>query len=438
MQLARKIAYKTQARPIEDEECPLCQITLGKPRRAFVKHVGRHMEEIALVALPQDNAEDSEAESATTDQRSSSQASIELRHTPPRSIPSSGGESKRKTPYESLGEPQGEPSEHSSLSRERRPKSGNKTFSGDQSADSANPPSEYFFDWPSEPDTESRVMAAEDTASGSREGRKCQGDRVLDRSFAVARIVERAEEVTPNPYTFKIGTQSQRNPSIERRMDEQSKLKQSDYTPNRSSVIKQLPTVWDHTTDLLDPDQIEYVPKEYDDRGEAKVSPAGETQGGRQFKIRTFCIPRSDKRFMLATECARVLDYRDSYLLFNKNRTLYRLIPTQAEKDDLIQREILPYSYRLRRIAIVTAKSIFRQFGSRVIEGGRRVRDDYWEAKAIKQGFTEEDMARDIRPGATKAREAAAALEANNNPSNSIGLGQHQDMIYGKAELIRE
>ena len=138
---------------------------------------------------------------------------------------------------------------------------------------------------------------------------------------------------------------------------------------------------------------------------------------------------------MLATECARVLGYRDSYLLFNKNRTLHKLIATQAEKDDLIQREILPYSYRSRQIAIITAKLIFRRFGSRVIEGGRRVRDDYWEAKAIKQGFTEEDMAGDKRSGATKAREAAAALEANNDPSNSIGFGQHQDMIYANAGM---
>ena len=96
---------------------------------------------------------------------------------------------------------------------------------------------------------------------------------------------------------------------------------------------------------------------------------------------------------MLATECARVLGYRDSYLLFNKNRSLYKIIVTQTEKDELIHQNILPYSYRSRQIAIVTARSIFRQFGARVIKDGRRVRDDYWESKAKKQGFTEEDLA---------------------------------------------
>ena len=128
---------------------------------------------------------------------------------------------------------------------------------------------------------------------------------------------------------------------------------------------------------------------------------------------------------MLATECARNLGYRDSYLLFNKNRSLYKIIATQAEKDDLINQGILPYSYRSRQIAIVTAKSMFRQFGSRIIEGGRRVRDDYWEGKAKKQGFTEEDMAGEKRPGAQKARDAAAA-EAN----ASIPVLGHGDVIY--------
>ena len=117
---------------------------------------------------------------------------------------------------------------------------------------------------------------------------------------------------------------------------------------------------------------------------------------------------------MLATECARVLGYRDSYLLFNKNRSLFKIIANQEEKDELIAQEILPYSYRSRQIAIVTARSMFRQFGSRLVQNGRRVRDDYWEAKARKQGFTEEDAAGEKRPGAAKQREAAAAAEASN------------------------
>lgn len=181
-------------------------------------------------------------------------------------------------------------------------------------------------------------------------------------------------------------------------------------TPTKSTVIKALPTVRDHTTDQLNPEGDEYLPREKDEAGEQKITPTGHLLDNREYRCRTFFVPnRGNKLFMLATECARILGYRDSYLLFNKNRSLYKIIATQAEKDDLIHQEILPYSYRSRQIAIVTARSMFRQFGSRVVVNGRRVRDDYWESKARKQGFTEEDAAGEKRPGAARAREAAAA-----------------------------
>ncbi|RAK78221.1 putative nuclear localization protein [Aspergillus fijiensis CBS 313.89] len=204
-------------------------------------------------------------------------------------------------------------------------------------------------------------------------------------------------------------------------------------TPTKAALVKALPTVRDHTTDQLNEAGDEYVPKEFDDAGEKKVDDMGYLQGGREYKCRTFRVPlRGTKLFMLATECARVLGYRDSYLLFNKNRSLHKIIATQIEKDDLIQQDILPYSYRSRQIAIVTAKSMFRQFGSRVIVNGRRVRDDYWEGKARKQGFTEDDLAGEKRPGGgTKARDAAAAEAAG--AANFLPTLTHGDVIYSNA-----
>ncbi|KAL9131250.1 MAG: hypothetical protein Q9217_000792 [Psora testacea] len=207
-------------------------------------------------------------------------------------------------------------------------------------------------------------------------------------------------------------------------------------TTTKPPVIKALPTVRDHTTDQLTPEGDEYIPREHDPEGERKVTATGHPLDGRGYKMRTFYVPnRGEKLFMLATECARVLGYRDSYLLFNKNRSLYKIIATQAEKDELIHQEILPYSYRSRQIAIVTAKSMFRQFGARVINEGRRVRDDYWEGKARKQGFTEEDMAGDKRPGATKARDAAALEAANSDPSGGV---THPDIDYRDVPLPPE
>ncbi|KAE8150080.1 chromatin remodelling complex Rsc7/Swp82 subunit-domain-containing protein [Aspergillus avenaceus] len=203
-------------------------------------------------------------------------------------------------------------------------------------------------------------------------------------------------------------------------------------TPTKSTLVKALPTVRDHTTDQLNEEGDEYIPKEFDEAGEKKVDAMGYLQGGREYKCRTFRVPhRRTKLFMLATECARVLGYRDSYLLFNKNRSLHKIIATQIEKDDLIQQDILPYSYRSRQIAIVTARSMFRQFGSRVIVNGRRVRDDYWESKARKQGFTEDDLAGEKRPGGAKARDAAAAEAAS--AASLLPALAHGDVIYSNA-----
>ena len=78
------MAYSPQERPIEVEECPLCRSVLGKPRREFVKHVGRHMEQIALMALPREATDDSDAESACTTQENSSHAFIGSKGRSPR------------------------------------------------------------------------------------------------------------------------------------------------------------------------------------------------------------------------------------------------------------------------------------------------------------------------------------------------------------------
>jgi hypothetical protein len=98
-------------------------------------------------------------------------------------------------------------------------------------------------------------------------------------------------------------------------------IKAGKPTPTKST-LKALPTVRDHTTDQLGPGGDEYLPREIDETGEKRVMPNGQLLEGRKYRCRTFLVPnRGDKLFMLATECARVLGYRDSYLLFNKNRS---------------------------------------------------------------------------------------------------------------------
>jgi hypothetical protein len=233
-------------------------------------------------------------------------------------------------------------------------------------------------------------------------------------------------QMTVNNPPHAVQTPQSRNQSLPHASPSQASPQRS--TPGSSTkpaVIKALPTVRDHTTDQLGPEGDEYLPRETDEQGETKVSRDGYPLEGRKYKCRTFQVPnRGEKLFMLATECARVLGYRDSYLLFNKNRSLFKIIANQKEKENLIHQEILPFSYRSRQIAIVTARSMFRQFGSRLVEGGRRVRDDYWEAKAIKQGFTEEDAAGEKRPGAAKQREQAAAEASQANMLTSLPQGE--------------
>lgn len=142
----------------------------------------------------------------------------------------------------------------------------------------------------------------------------------------------------------------------------------------------------------LTPEGDEFVSSEFDPEGEKKINMDGELQGGRQFRMSTFKLPgRGTRLFMMATECAKELNFRDSYLLFNKNKSLYKMIASQKDKEALIALGLLPYSFRSRVIGIITARSIYRQFGARAIVDGRRVVDDYWELRAIDQGFTESD-----------------------------------------------
>lgn len=114
--------------------------------------------------------------------------------------------------------------------------------------------------------------------------------------------------------------------------------------------------------------------------------------------------------FMLAKECSRVLGYRDTPQMFRKNPSLYKVKLSKCEKTELFCQQIVSLHHRSHEVLLVTAKSMFRQFGSRVILNGRRVRDDYFEAHARKQGFTENDKADCTRPGAINTRHELAKV----------------------------
>lgn len=131
-----------------------------------------------------------------------------------------------------------------------------------------------------------------------------------------------------------------------------------------------------------------------DPEGETKVDKLGYLQGGREYRCRTFTIKgRGDRLYMLSTEPARCVGFRDSYLFFTKHRRLFKSIVDDEEKRDLIERELIPHSYKGRSIGVVTARSVFREFGALIVVGGRRIVDDYDLTRAREEGFQEGQLA---------------------------------------------
>jgi len=133
---------------------------------------------------------------------------------------------------------------------------------------------------------------------------------------------------------------------------------------------------------------------EEDPAGEQKVDKDGNLLGGREYRCRTFTIMnRGNRLYMLSTEPARCIGFRDSYLFFQKHKQLYKIIVTEQEKFDMIARGLIPHSYKGRAIGVLTARSAFREFGARIIVAGRRVNDDYFEREARERGDNEGELA---------------------------------------------
>ncbi|KAK6461095.1 Polyadenylate-binding protein [Scheffersomyces coipomensis] len=124
-----------------------------------------------------------------------------------------------------------------------------------------------------------------------------------------------------------------------------------------------------------------------DEKGKEKIDELGNLQGGREFRMKTFKVyGQGDRLYMISTEPARLVGFRDSYLLFKTHRSLFKKVCDNDEKMDLIDRGIIPNSYKGRSVNLVTARSIFREFGAKMINGGKKVIDDFWEQRAIDNG----------------------------------------------------
>lgn len=157
------------------------------------------------------------------------------------------------------------------------------------------------------------------------------------------------------------------------------------------SHYTQVPLDKDGNPQVVENDEIT-LPE--DPAGEQKVDKNGYLQGGREYRCRTFTLMgRGDRLYMLSTEPARCIGFRDSYLFFQKHKQLFKIIVDEDEKFDMIHRDLIPHSYKGRAIGVVTARSVFREFGARIIVGGKRVIDDYFEQQARESGAVEGELA---------------------------------------------
>jgi chromatin structure-remodeling complex protein RSC7 len=165
------------------------------------------------------------------------------------------------------------------------------------------------------------------------------------------------------------------------------------FRGRRKGVQPEIPQVIDKEGNRIDVIDDEAV-VDNDEEGNEKVDSLGNLLGGREYRVRTFTIEgKGERLYMLSTEPARCCGFRDSYLFFTKHPKLYKVLVNEEQKRDLIERDILPSSYKGRNIGVVAARSVFREFGARIIVGGRRIIDDYKVTEARENGETEGELA---------------------------------------------
>ncbi|KAF6015202.1 hypothetical protein HII13_000137 [Brettanomyces bruxellensis] len=166
-----------------------------------------------------------------------------------------------------------------------------------------------------------------------------------------------------------------------------------------------------------------------DPKGDKKVTELGELLGGRSYKVPTFKAPgRGDRLYMVSTDVARCVGYRDSYYLFQKHFDLFRATVSAADRVEMVNDGIIPSTFKARALYMVTARSIFKVFGSMVIENGKQVTDDYYEDKARANGAVE---------GAPAAANSANQYSVAWIYDNAVKSRQLDSMIlYDRQEVI--
>lgn len=150
-------------------------------------------------------------------------------------------------------------------------------------------------------------------------------------------------------------------------------------SPLAQAPFKPRPAPRDHTTTHVGPLRYNYLEAKLDRAGEQKIDLFGELKGKRAYRCQSFeLLDRGPIRFMLALESLVILGYEDTNSLFEKNKSLLGVTATYRDKEYMVDLDIIPDAFISAEVILVTARSMFRQFGSRLIVNGQVGRDDYW------------------------------------------------------------
>ncbi|KAJ2160469.1 hypothetical protein GGF46_002231 [Coemansia sp. RSA 552] len=163
---------------------------------------------------------------------------------------------------------------------------------------------------------------------------------------------------------------------------------------------------------------------EKDPAGEKKIDADGYLQGGREFICPIFRSPfrrNTQRQYVLTMDCCRYMGARDSYMLFKQHPRMQRVETTQEERDLLADRMMIPKVTRFRPIALITARTAYREFGARIVKNGKYIVDDYWEDAMRRE-----------------ARHPEGTLVANMEVYHSVAAAQAAGMTPGSTRKARK
>ncbi|KAI9276122.1 chromatin remodelling complex Rsc7/Swp82 subunit-domain-containing protein [Sporodiniella umbellata] len=163
-----------------------------------------------------------------------------------------------------------------------------------------------------------------------------------------------------------------------------------------------------------------------DESGENKVDEYGRLFDGREYKVPVFSLPtRGNTLFMFSKDPAAVLGYRDSFVFVKRNTSLVKVQMNNEERGYLVDSNQLRPSFRTRELNAVTARSVFKRFGHRIVKNGVRGRDDYYYSGE----FAEQPLKKanhSIKPLPTIAPIKSIPSHPSTQPPSSLTVGTNR------------